>query len=210
MLLPVMSRWGRQKAPFALMAIIISTLPFLIGCDLVTTRSPEEPQGGGAQEWRFPSTPEVLLDNLTSSFYRRSSTDYYRCLVPPEEIDTPPFQYQPDPQTESNHPGYFSHWDVAREEKFIRTLFSSSLIPLDSLLTFVLTVERKNEWSDSATVSAHYRSHLGHIRPQLPREVEGRMELRLVKRNTQGWAIQLWSDRRLGALACWSDLKALL
>ncbi|MFN3821452.1 MAG: hypothetical protein ACK4OO_03885, partial [bacterium] len=108
-----------------------------------------------------------------------------------------------------DHPGFFDRWDWVREEKFAQTLLSTSSIPLDSLVLFQFSIERQGEWGDSATITAHYDSHIGHIRIEVPRQIEGWVELRMVLREGSGWAIYLWIDRRSGDKPCWSDLKAL-
>lgn len=185
---------------------VISSL--VIGCDLFTLRKPEEPEGGGSNNWRYPSTPSVVLDNLTNAVTRRSPSDYMRCFTSNDNTQYP-FLFQPDPQTEVDHPGFFDRWDWAREEKFAQTLFSSSSIPLDSIVSFRFFLDRQGEWGDTATVTGHYVSHIGHIRPEVPRQIEGWVEWKMVQQEGLGWAIYLWVDRRSGDKPCWSDLKAL-
>jgi hypothetical protein len=178
-----------------------------VGCELFTTRSPEDPEGGGSGVWQFPTSPEVVLMNLESAMGRRSAVDYSRLFTLPEN-NLPAYVFEADPNSNAANPGVFEHWSVLNEQKHSQSLFSPANLPLDSLAQLELTVERQTLLGDSATVSCSYVLHVGHLSDGIPREMAGQASFRLLRGSDGGWYIQYWSDLRRAGTGCWSDLKA--
>jgi len=177
----------------------------LSGCELFTTREPEPPTGASGGDWVFPSEPCIVLDNLQSAVGRRSSVDYMRSFgIGAVES----FSFIPDPKTNANFPGRFDGWDLARERKFVESIFTKVTLPNDSIAELNLEVDRSTELGDSAEITARYNLHLGHDLDEGPREMEGRAEFSLRRGNDGGWRIGTWTDfRSIGS--CLSDLKRL-
>ncbi|MDP8240291.1 MAG: hypothetical protein P9X24_14475 [Candidatus Hatepunaea meridiana] len=191
--------------PEIILSIFIACI--LTGCDLFTTRTPEEPEEGTNIEWQFPHTPRLVAENLEVAVGRRSSVDYMKSLIT-GNADIPEFIFEADPNTKSNNPGLFDDWDIECERSFIQSLFSPSNLPLDSLAE--LTIELTREpipMGDSAGLSAEYNLYLGHTRDTAPRQMQGQLSFRLRREEDGGWYIQYWQDERIGGSQCWSDLK---
>ncbi|MFC2150554.1 hypothetical protein ACFLQV_03520 [Calditrichota bacterium] len=177
----------------------------LFGCELFTTRTPEEPNGGSGSGWQFPNSPEHVILNLENAFSIRSSLDYMRSF--PTEEDSS-YSYVPDQQTVNNKPAAFEGWGLRNEQAFSEALFSKSNLPLDSLVIVDFPIEQRTLLGDSATLSIQYSMHIGHVRSDLAREFEGRSELQLWRSEDGGWIVRRWEDYRTSDLPCLSDLKA--
>jgi hypothetical protein len=180
-------------------------LLILSGCDLFTTRTPEDPEGttGG---WTFPSSPEIVTSNLEVSIGRRSSVDYLRSFIS-EDVDSIFYEFKADPETVSNYPGIFEDWGIKHEQSFIDALFSN--LPLDSLSELTLIIREERPVSgDAWQLSADYELHVGHTRDEAPHYMEGALDFTLVRLTDGGWYISSWSDHRISGYYCWSDLKA--
>jgi len=198
-----------SQLKFTWLATFVLSILCIVGCDLFSTRAPEPPDGGGNSGWRFPSSPSIVLDNLSSSVGRRSSSDYIRTLAA-QESGLPNFEFIPDQQTATINPGVFDGWNLDREVSFGQSLFAPANLPLDSLAVLDLTVERQTSIADTAIISCSYHLHLGLASDRAPRDMTGRAEYRILKANDGGWYIQRWTDARVAGESCWSDLKAAL
>ena len=188
-------------------AIIILGLLIPTGCELFTTRTPEEPEGTSGEGWRFPLTQMTVLDNLVSAIGRRSEVDYMRAFDL-GGVEVPSLEFHADPETASNHPGIFDDWGIEKERAHIQSLLSPTNLPYDSLSELVIEIDRETVLGDSADLVAQYHLHLGHLRDSAPRDMEGRLEFRLFRAMNGGWFVQRWVDFRIAGQACWSDLKA--
>jgi len=176
------------------------------GCELFTTRAPQEPLGSNGEGWNLPLTPRDVLTNLENSIGRRSDVDYSHSFSSPD-VGVAAFVFIADPQTAADNPGQFDYWGLTEEKRFAQTLFNPANLPLDSLATVTFSVSQERVVSDSAKINAGYSLHLGHLR-NAPRRMEGQLEMNLLRGNDGGWYIQRWSDLRNGGSPCWSDLKA--
>lgn len=184
---------------------LLSLLLLFSGCEIFTTRTPEDPEGstGG---WKFPASPEIVTDNLEVAIGRRSSFDYLKSFIS-EDVDSVYYVFEADPETESNNPGLFDDWGINQEQRFIEALFSN--LPLDSLseLTLIIREERPVS-NDTWQLSADYELHVGHTRDEAPRYMEGALDFILIRLNDGGWYVSSWRDQRISGYRCWSDLKA--
>jgi len=177
------------------------------GCELFTTRTPETPTGTSGDEWRFPFTPQTVLENLISAVESRSTVDYMRNFEA-GGADSAGFEFLPDPETAANYPGVFDDWNAKDELAWVQSLFSPSNIPPDSLTRLEVTTNRETVIGDSADLTAQYSLHVGHIRPTVPRDMAGRLKFKLLRASSGGWYVFRWADFRSPDHACWSDLKA--
>ena len=182
-------------------------LCILLSCDLFSTREPELPAGSSSGGRQFPSDPRIVIDNLIDAVERRSSVDYMQTFFAGEE-DSTNFEFNPDPESVRSFPGRFDNWNLNQERRFAETLFAPATLPLDSLVTLEIAIDRETVIGDSAETTAQYTLHIGHLRDGAPRQMSGRMELKLFKGSGGGWTVQKWFDTRLAGSSCWSDLKA--
>jgi len=179
---------------------------FVTGCDLFTTRTPEEPTGSSGEGWNLPLNPRDVLTNMENSIGRRSDVDYAHNFSS-EESGLPLFRFVADPQSVADNPGRLDSWGLTEEKRYAQTLFNPANLPLDSIASVAFAVTQEQLFGDSARVNAGYNLHLGHLR-SAPRVMEGQLEFNLLRGNDGGWYIHRWSDLRAGGHACWSDLKA--
>jgi len=189
--------------------ILFIVLAYIItGCDLFTTRTPEEPEEGTNIEWQFPHTPRLVVENLEVAISRKSSVDYMKSFIA-SNADIPEFIFEADPNTKSNNPGVFDDWDIECERSFVHSLFSLSNLPRNSLAELTIELTREPiQMGDSAGLSAEYNLHLEHTRNSAPRQMQGQLSFGLRRAADGGWYIQYWQDECIGGSQCWSDLKA--
>ncbi len=194
----------RQGVKFCIICLICCEF---IGCELFTTRAVEPPTGSSGEGWTLPLNPRAVVDNLENAIGRRSDVDYLRSLAS-DDVGLEPFQFYADPQTMVNFPSLFDDWSTKQETNFAQSLFSPSNLPLDSIVTVSFNIEQETVIGDSSSLNARYELNLGHVRDNAPRQMEGRLDLYMLRGDDGGWYIQRWYDVRIGGQQCWSDLKA--
>ena len=191
-------------------SIFLLTILIFQGCDLFSTRTPEEPEGGSDFVWRFPTNPDVVVENLEVAVGRRSSDDYMRSFITPEPGGLR-FRFIADPDAQANNPVLFNEWDLNSERNHVQSLFAPSSLPLDSLIQLVITPTHSTPaLGDSAELSAGYDFVIGHTLANAPRSMRGQLEFGMRRGNDGGWYIHRWRDMRIADHHCWSDLKAAL
>ncbi len=187
---------------------ILSAIVLLSGCNMFTTRTPEEPEGGSGAEWVFLRTPKIVLENLETAVGRRSSVDYMKSL-PAADEGVSDFEFRYDPDVEYNNSGIFDKWDLERERSHVQRLFSTSNLLQDSLAELSINVTREPlGLSDVDSLSAEYDLHIGHQLDSAPRQMKGQLYFGLKRAADRGWYIYYWRDERIAGYYCWSDLKA--
>ena len=194
------------KRTISICGLSLFCVCLITSCDLFSTRDPETPTGSTSGGRQFPRDPQTVIDNLIDAVERRSSVDYMHTFNA-DAGDSVIFEFIPDPESVHNFPGRFDDWSLKQESRFAETLFAVATLPLDSLITMEITIDRETVIGDSAETSAQYILHIGHLRDGAPRQMSGRMELKLFKGTGGGWIVQRWTDSRLAGSSCWSDLK---
>jgi len=190
--------------PHLLRSILLFLLFSLFaGCGLFTTREPEPPTGsrsGGD----LALTPQEVLIQLGDAFNLRDP-NLYLGLIDEE------FRYQALPSAYPEDPGYFSSWSRSREEIFIRTLLSVSLLPPDSLSELTFESVSEQEWPDSSIFRERYALQIHTVQESLPDRYSGLMTLTLARGEDGGWRIHRWLDEAVsGENLTMSQLRAAL
>ncbi len=190
------------------LSIILFSLVLISGCDLFSTRAPEEPEDTSASEWQFPHRPRIVVENLEIAVGRRSIVDYMKSFSDTSESEMS-FQFEADSETQLRYPGLFDNWGSENERSHVQVLFSLANLPLDSLVKLTIELDREPVvLGDSTEIYADYEMHIGHINEWAPRQMQGQLYFKMKRAVDGGWYLVFWRDVRLTGHDCWSDLKA--
>lgn len=184
-------------------ALVIACMPF-VACDLLSTRDPQPP----AQQTNFrtPTTPNIVLENLQAAVNARDAVSYARCFADTAH-GTAPYRFIPAADAQL-YAVRFSTWGVADETAYFLSL--KSQVPAGASMTLFLdSLQTEAGASDSTVYSATYTLVANHTDPTRPTQARGRMHL-TVKADpvTQLWAIAQWLDVAVPPDASWSVMKA--
>jgi hypothetical protein len=146
----------RRRRPGAATALAVSALGLLgTACDLFPTRTPLE-GGGGNHVWQTPVGPQIIVENLRSSFEAGVFGDYERTMYPD-------FLFIPDDSDvfdiEVIRPGeeVFANWNRAVETTTAEVIFGS--VPA---LTLELSLIREELITDGRLLKYDYALSLRH------------------------------------------------
>ena len=201
------------RVPSCFMKYLTATLVLfllLAGCDLFTPREPEPPlNNSDPYAWRPPTSPEIVLENLSSAFPAHKLNYHLDVLSNNPEPD-PTFSFFPDQGVASSQPGIFDTWGYIEEENFITKLFQA--LDDDGLQHLDWQVEQLSPIDDRYEIIANYQLTLSYLesRAPLPVELSGQATLTLVQNTDLLYEISTWQDLKSDTLPCWSDLKTLV
>ena len=194
--------------------LILSILFF--GCDsLFGTREAEDPdENVGRSLWQQPTSPDIVLENMSNAFLERNADNYMRCLTDSSNSERD-FVYFPDQETAINNPGAFSSWTLEDERRYINLIFSESSLPSGALaLLGFEEFEEPSIPSDTATFEEIYDLDIMHRLENVPTRMKGIAKLRMAKDFSGNWSIYRWEDLTFGSeddtlkLPTWSEMKA--
>jgi len=183
-----------------LFSFVIIVLLFK-GCGLFDTRDPENPETVRST-YIPPTTPEIVIDNLSFSIQEKNSDNYNKCISPAN------YFYVPDAQSLANYKHIFLNWNSFSEKRYLDNLInetnanSSSVLFLDNKRFTPVT-------SDSTIFQADYIVVFQHNRTNIPKSAKGNITLSLVTDANDLYYIRKWEDfRQHDTDFTWSELKA--
>jgi hypothetical protein len=170
-------------------------------CDLLKTREPQPPDQGNTTN--PPATsPQILIDNLQSSFANKNLNDYGKIFA---DIGSVGRQYVfiPTQKAEGNYPALFSQWTTESESNYFRKAVASVSVAFTPTVSFSNVVLTPFQ-ADSALYESDYSvflaptTYTGHARFSM-----------LPNKNTDTWVIYRWEDLQSAndSTLSWSDLK---
>ncbi len=196
-------KFTKQVLSCFLLILLVS----LTGCKTpFSTRKPEPPESKQSS-WVPPTSPMIVLFNLTNAIAEKNIINYSRCLA--DTGNSPKsFQFVAEPSVARANPGLFDHWSNAEETNYLNQM--QSFLPKDSTGQLVLTTSRENTYQDSVILLQDYslKMQLKCENNDCPRNMEGQAEFRLIKSAEDLWYIYILSDRATGEKKTWSDLRA--
>ena len=194
--------------------LILSILFF--GCDsLFGTREAEDPNENVVRSlWQQPTSPDIVLENMSNAFLERNAENYMRCLTDSSSSERV-FIYIPDQETAINNPGAFDNWTLEDERRYINLLFSESSLPSGALaLLGFEEFEEPSIPSDTATFEEVYDLDINHRLENVPTRMKGIARLRMANDFDGNWSIYRWEDLTFSSeddtlkLPTWSEMKA--
>lgn len=185
--------------------ILITSLSLLAvlaaGCGLFDTRNPQEPVTTRST-YVPPTSPSIVISNLTYAIEEKNSTNYISCLSPDEYV------YVPDSKSLSLYGQIFQNWDINSEKFYFDNLIAQTNTNASSNL-FLSNPSLTQITPDSATYSAEYIVVFQHNRTNVPKSAEGNMRLTLKADQSNFFYIEKWEDyRQHDTDFTWSELKA--
>ena len=171
------------------------------GCDLFQTRDPQQP-AQTKSSFNTPVTADIVIDNLKSAIAEYNVDNYIRCFV---DTAARPYEFIASQEIQGNYPGVFSHWTLENERQYyVRMGQPAGGAPYlsDSTLSSIVG-------SDSVMYLMSYTLFFPHTRTDIPKVVQGNMQLSLGVNNQGLWSIYRWQDFKTVSNSTWSLWKAV-
>ncbi len=182
------------------LSILISVLSLLTlgSCSLFSVRTPDDPASDAGTFFQ-PDTPEQVTENITTSISEMNALSYRRSF-------SETFEFHPT-ATAIARESVFLNWTRAQEEQYFTAM--ASAVTLNATHSLVLNDETYTILSETRVVlDATYVLSVSHRRPDIPTEVQGRLQWLILQGPTGLWELAEWTDQELGTVPSWSDLKA--
>ncbi len=174
----------------------------LAGCDLFSTRDAEAPDTNRHQ-WEVPVEARDVLRNMADALSQHDAVNYLRSFSPDS------FAFEADAVALSLYPS-LQDWDYSAESQMASQLFSSGVLPADSVLAVVFSDVVEDPAADSTLVRAAYNLAAHVAVSGVPREPAGTAEFVMRKGRDSYWQIYRWRDLRAGEQPSWSEFKSLV
>ena len=192
---------------FALSLLILS-------CgDLLSTREAENPDDDASRSlWVQPTSPEILLQNLSSAFRERNVENYMRTLTD-SSTSGRTFVFLPDQESEISNPGVFDTWGLDEERRYITLIFSGDISEASASLMFEHFTEPAIP-ADTAEFEEIYDLDINLNLENVPQKMAGIAQFRMARDQGGNWSIYFWKDLtyvvgdNTTPLPTWSELKA--
>ena len=180
-----------------LCSILIVSL--FAGCTLFSPRDPEDPSNE-AGTFLQPDTPEQVIDNIRSAIAELNTPNYGRSLEAS-------IAFVPSASAAAQDPAIWSNWSRTEEEQYFGTLAAAAQFATGHDLTLNdQTISIVTD--DRFEMDASYTLTINHNRPDVPTAAQGRLIWVITQGEDGLWRLAEWTDRELGNVTSWSDLKA--
>jgi len=189
---------------------ILTVLLLLGACELFTPRESEPPVDViDPYAWVPPTSPEIVLQNLSNAFPAHKPNYHLDVLGNSEETGAL-FVFLPDQGVASSQPGVFDNWGYVEEENFVTKLFE--VLDEEGLQRLEWEVEQLSPIDDRYEIITDYSLTLayGQSENPLPTQLKGQATLTLIQNVDLLYEISGWQDLKSDSLPCWSDLKTLV
>ena len=188
------------KTPLRLILTVL--LAASSGCDIFQTRDPQSPSAS-TSTYTPPVSPEIVLANLTSAIRDDNVDNYIRCFSDPASRT---YEFIPSQAVRANYPGLFSQWNLESERRYLLNLgtpkYTSPSLAFTNEQTLTVT-------SDSVIYNMNYMLTFPHNRANVPRTVQGNMQISIGSDAQHKWSIYRWQDFQTVSDSTWSYWKAI-
>ncbi len=187
-------------------SMLCALLSGLAGCDLLNTREPEKPSETSSS-FVPPTSPNIVIDNLTNAIRERNTENYVRCFVD-STFSQRRYSFQAAQSAQTAYGSLFHDWNLTSEQTYFQSLCSS--VPTTGESTLILTDARfESIQADSAVYTATYTLMIQHTVKDIPQQAQGTLLFMLSLDRNNNWAIHRWMDyNKTGDNFSWSDFKA--
>ena len=167
----------------------------LVGCELFTTRTPENPD---TSSLNYPpaTSYEILLNNFSNSINELSSENYYNCFLSEDDIASVSYYFSPSPDAVARYGIVFENWTSISEKNFLLGLKSkieSGIMPEFKWTTGNFEIMTL----DSAVYVGQYELSIN-----LQKEMEtfsGLSRMTFIHNNSGLWKMKTWQDFQLNS-----------
>jgi len=182
--------------------LILVLVLFIVSCDLLTTRDPEEPEKLGSNF--IPATsPEVLFQNFKSSVEEKIIENYLACLVDSSFLRKK-FHFIPAIGSVTQYP-VLNNWGYASEKQYFNNFKANLGSGSNVKLNFSNVIN--TPLGDSAIYIVDYTMQVSSNNITLNGNYIGTAICKIFLDSRNQWVIVEWQDIKRENLACWSDLK---
>lgn len=177
----------------------------LSGCDLFTTRDPENPDENRAN-FLPPKEPAVVIENLKNSFNDKNTQNYIACFVDTLFVDKA-FIFLPSSEAVSAYAFLAQDWGLDDERRYFNSVVAK--VPKDFPMTLTFSDESYSSLSgDTLIYSANYFINIPHNSSE-PKNYSGNLQFNMIRDSRSDWAIYYWKDTRSSNLPSWSEMKGI-
>ncbi len=180
---------------------ILILLTFLVvSCDLLSTRTPEEPEGS-ASNFIPASDGETLFKNLQSSIQDGIVENYMACFVDTSYLKKK-FVFTPASGSVIKYQN-LNYWDINSEKNYFISL--QSKLQQGSKISFSYSIKEIVPLSDSAEYVIDYNISINSS--ALPGSFSGSSRFKIFEDDRKQWVVVEWQDIKKDEFESWSDLK---
>lgn len=174
---------------------------YLNGCGIFETRDTQPPVTIRST-YIPPTSPEIVIDNLSFSILEKNSENYFKCLSPEN------FRYIPDSKSQLIYGQIFDAWNQQAEKRYLDNLISQTN-PTSSSVLFVDNERITHISSDSAIFQADYIFVFQHQKVGVPVSSKGNVNITIATDANDLFYIRKWEDfRQNDTDFTWSEFKA--
>ena len=168
-------------------AVFLVAAVMVCGCGFFEPRTPERPGGGGT--WIPPTTPEIVLENMTSSMAQKVIGNYRLNF-------TNDFVFHPDPsdsvEISATQAGVYDNWNDSVEVRVAQILFDEA-----SRLDLTFTKRDTTVYLDTDHCVFYYKYLLQvTLKAGGTEFLRGLVEYHLRREAGANWYIYVWIDKR--------------
>ena len=185
-----------------LLTITCISVLFISSCDLLTTRTPEEPKTTGSN-FVTASTPEILFQNLKSSVEQKITENYLACFVDSLYLSKR-FLYIPAAGTFNQYP-ILNSWNLQLERQHFDNLKTN--LQQNSSISLTYENIESTPLGDSAIYIIDYDLVLNSSNSAISGSYKGTAQFKIFTDSRNQWVIVEWQDIKKENFLCWSDLK---
>jgi hypothetical protein len=184
--------------------IYILLLAVLVGCDIFTTRDPENPDQARSN-YVVAFERETVIQNLINAFADKNADDYLKSFSK-LEFTSRPFQFVPSSTALARYLTIWNGWDISSEFQSFNNMIN--LVPDEFLIDLDLSEEpiSFSVFGDSLRYTSEYIISVPQGSGD-PLIFEGNVEFSMIRDSRSIWVIYFWKDNAVGDNPSWSDLK---
>jgi len=187
-------------------AALICLLFLTAGCDLFRTRDPQPPTQSRSN-YQQAVTPELLIQNFTSSLTDKNLQNYLDCFTD-SSFTNKSYYFIPSSSAASLYQAFTGTFDKKGETQYFTNL--KSKIPTDQQITVVFSNPISSPQGDSLIYTASYALNIPFTDPSIPVLYQGDLKFYMIRDSRLVWSIYEWKDIKSTSQSSWSDLKGRL
>ncbi len=172
--------------------LFIIIFSIIYGCDVFSTRTPENPDNSGAS-FIPPTEPAIVVQNFESSFKYKNLENYLKCFSSTTANLQNKYLFIPSQEGASSYPTVFSSWSNEEERRFFnsfKSVINNETVPLINWINKKSIVEAP----DSAIFESDYNLYINFSDNSFPKQYKGKIRLVMMNDNNGLWSISKWYD----------------
>jgi hypothetical protein len=171
------------------------------GCDLFTTRDPENPTQQSSH-YVPPTDAPVVLQNMMNSFQDANAVNYAKSFADSS------FAFEATAAARNGYGSTFAVWDKNAEQQYFEKTVRR--LSLNTAVSLSFDVYTTSNFFDSVQIEAVYHLTVPHTMANVTKKFNGRAQFLFVRSSNGLFSIRKWIDVGLKPTdSTWSDLKGI-